>query len=198
MDPTESAGDRSGCIYPVILSVPGDARSLKGRERVLLLSRYARKALAVSAGKSSIKLGKLRKDPNGVPLPFDGCYWSLTHKPEFVGAVVAFKPTGIDIERVKDVSDTLIRKIATTGEWQLSDHGPHNDFFRFWTAKEAVLKAVGGGMKGLSGCRVQQIFNQSRMMVDYKGTSFAVEHFQFDGHIAAVVENGFRVEWTLG
>jgi 4'-phosphopantetheinyl transferase len=197
MDPTESTGSQTGCIYPVILSVPEDARSLIGRERVLLLSRYARKALGVSADKSGIKLGKLLKDPDGVPLPFDGCYWSLTHKPEYVGALVAFKPTGIDIERIKEVSEALIRKIATSSEWQLSDAGPPADFFRFWTAKESVLKAVGVGMKGLSKCRVRRIFDHRHMAVDYEGKLFDVEHFQFDGHIAAVVGNGCRVEWTV-
>jgi 4'-phosphopantetheinyl transferase len=188
----------SNCIHPVILSVPGDARFLEGRERVQFLSRYARKALKMSADKSNIRLGELLKDPDGVPMPFDGCYWSLTHKPEYVGAVVAFKPTGIDVERIKEVSEALIQKIATTGEWLLSEAGPHVDFFRFWTAKEAVLKAAGVGMKGLSSCRIHQVLGDRHMTVDFKGQLFGIEHFQFDGYIAAVVKDGFRVAWTVG
>ena len=197
MDPTESEQHQTDCMYPVIFSVPEDAGPLKGRERVKLLSRYARKALEASAQKTGIKLGKLLKDPDGVPLPFNGCYWSLTHKPEYVGAVVASKPTGIDIERIKDVSAAMIRKIAIRSEWLLSETGPQSDFFRFWTAKEAVLKAVGVGMKGLSKCRIRRIIDQRHMVTDYEGKSFAIEHFRFDGHIAAVVKNGFRVEWTV-
>jgi 4'-phosphopantetheinyl transferase len=197
MNPNESADNHTDWVYPVILSVPENARPLKGREQVKLLSRYARKALEVSAQKRGIRLEKLLKDPDGVPLPFDGCYWSLTHKPEYVGAVVAYKPTGIDIERIKEVSAALIQKIAISSEWQLSERDPQRDFFRFWTAKEAVLKAVGVGMKGLSKCRIRRILDQRHMVVDYEGKSFTIEHFQFDGYIAAVVENGFRVEWTV-
>jgi 4'-phosphopantetheinyl transferase len=197
MNLTESTENQADCIYPVILSVPEDARSLKGGDRVKLLSRYAREALKISADKKNIKIGKALKDHNGMPLPFEGNYWSLTHKPDYVGAVVACEPTGIDIERIKEVSDAMYRKIADSSEWRLSDAGPYIDFFRFWTAKEAVLKAAGVGMKGLSSCRVQQIFDHRHMAVDFKGKLFSIEHFQFRGHIAAVVENEFRVEWTI-
>jgi 4'-phosphopantetheinyl transferase len=193
----ESTGSHAACIYPVILAVSGDARSLEAKERIAMLSRCAREALAVSAGKSGVKLGQLLKTSEGVPLPFQGWHWSLTHKPAYVGAVVASKPIGIDIERVKGVSEGLIRRIADSAEWRLSASGPEDDFFRFWTAKEAVLKAVGVGVKGLSNCRVRRI-DHSRMLLAYREKSFAVAHFQFDGHIAAVVTDGFRVEWTLG
>ena len=197
MNPTESVAGQTSCIYPVILSVPEDVRSLKGGDRVNLLSRYAREALKLSAGKKNIILEKLLKDRKGVPLPFEGNYWSLTHKPDYVGAVVAPEPTGIDIERFKEVSGAMVRKIAGSREWRLSDAGPHVDFFRFWTAKEAVLKAVGVGMKGLSSCRITRLVDETHMETDYKGRRFSIEHLYFNGHIAAVVDNGFCVEWTV-
>jgi 4'-phosphopantetheinyl transferase len=197
MNLTESTGNQADCIYPVIISVPEDARSLKGRDRVKLLSRYAREALKISADKKNIRLGKVLKDHNGVPLPFEGNYWSLTHKPAYVGAVVACEPTGIDIERIKEVSDAMVRKIASNREWRLNDAGPHVDFFRFWTAKEAVLKAAGVGMTGLSSCRITRIVDETHVETDFKGQRFSIEHFYFNGHIAAVVDNGFRVEWTV-
>jgi 4'-phosphopantetheinyl transferase len=197
MNLTESMGNQNNCIYPVILSVPEDAGFLKGRDRVTLLSRYARKALKISADKKNINLGKLLKDQNGVPLPFEGNYWSLTHKPDFVGAVVAPEPTGIDIERIKEVSDALFRKIARGSEWRLSGLSPHVDFFRFWTAKEAVLKAAGVGMQGLSSCRIARIVDETHMEADYKGQLFSIEHLYFNGHIASVVANGFQVEWRV-
>ena len=162
------------------------------------LSRHARRALEISADKSHVRLERPRKDANGVPIPFEGNYWSLTHKPAFVGAVVASIPIGIDLEEIKTVSAAMFRKIASEREWSLCSPTSCMDFFRYWTAKEAVLKAAGIGMKGLSACRIQRIVDQNHMTVDYSGRLFSLEHFQFHGHIAAVVDNGCRVEWTLG
>ena len=63
-------------IFPVILPVPLKDHGLKGRERVVALSRLARQALEICSEKGRLQLGKLRKDANGVPMPFDGHYWS--------------------------------------------------------------------------------------------------------------------------
>jgi 4'-phosphopantetheinyl transferase len=197
MNAIESTQNRIDCIHPVILSVPENARSAKGRDRVVLLSRYARKALEVSAAKSNVTLGKLLKDTNGAPLPSDGSYWSLTHKPDYVGAVVASEPTGIDIEKIRKVSAAVVRKITGSGELRLGGADSPAGFFRFWTAKEAVLKAAGVGMKGLSSCRVTRIVDETHLEAEYKGRVFSIEQLYFSEHIAAVVENGFRVEWTV-
>ena len=83
-------------LYPVILSVPDTIRDLKPKDRVTFLSRHARKALAISAEKSRVTLGELVQDERNAPLPFDGTYWSITHKSEYVAGVVAPSPIGID------------------------------------------------------------------------------------------------------
>ena len=93
-------------VFPVILPVPLKDRKLKGRERVKTLSRLARQALEISAVKCRLRIGELIKDDHGVPLPFDGHYWSLTHKPKYVGAVISLQKTGIDIE-IYDVNDLV-------------------------------------------------------------------------------------------
>jgi len=70
-------------------------------------------------------------------------------------------------------------------------------FFRFWTAKEAVLKAVGKGMVGLSNCRVVEVVDDTRMTLTYDGSRWPVAHFWFDGHVAALTARHFSVIWTL-
>ena len=142
-------------------------------------------------------MGALEKDANGAPLPFDGLYWSLTHKPAYVGAVICSQATGIDVETVREVSDGLLRKVAQDSEWRLSDEDPATLFFRYWTAKEAVLKAVGVGISGLSKCHVIAVPNESHLRLDYRGVTYLVEHFFFDGHVATVVKNKFQVDWIL-
>ena len=82
-------------LYPVILPVPEEVSAYKPRERVKFLSVHARKALALCAQTCGISLGELKKDDDGVPLPFDGIYWSVTHKKEYVGGVLSSQPAGI-------------------------------------------------------------------------------------------------------
>jgi len=184
-------------IYPVILAVPAKEQALPPKERVKALSRQAREALHLCARKAGIVVGELLKDGNGAPLPFDGHYWSLTHKTAYVGAVICPRATGIDIEAVKEVSNGVMRKTAAEEEWRLADQGPAAMFFRYWTAKEAVLKAEGIGISGLSECRVIAIPDDNHLQLDYKGRTYLVEHFFFDGHVASVVKNGFQVDWIL-
>ena len=184
-------------IYPVILAVPDKDRCLTGREMVVNLSYHARRALEISARKSSVDLSDLLKDENGAPLPFDGNYWSLTHKPSYVGGVIAPKRIGIDIEKIRPCSKGLFKKTAHDREWALSDTDPFELFYRYWTSKESVLKASGTGIRDLSKCRISRIIDDYNLIVDYDDKKWFIEHFLFDNHIASVVKNNCDVEWTL-
>lgn len=189
--------DKSSPLYPVIMPVPLASQQLTGREKVRALSQQARKALFFSCKKSGWPIIHLKKDPNGAPIPENGYYWSLSHKSRFVAAVVAPYPIGIDIERLQPSSKALRNRIASTEEWQL-EHKIDSDllFFRFWTAKEAVLKAAGVGMSGLSNCRIIKILDDSRMCLTYQNTTFMVTHIQFDGHLATVIIDNRPICWT--
>jgi 4'-phosphopantetheinyl transferase len=185
-------------IYPVILPVPAEVQHLPPKQRVQSLSDCARQALALSAERLGVRLGPLEKDDRGAPIPCRGNFWSLSHKPDYVGGVVAPAAIGLDIERLRHCSAGLRRKTADAAEWALMGHGDvQTTFFRYWTAKEAVLKAQGEGLRGLSRCRIDHIFDSTRLQVDYAGDAWTVEHFFFEGHVAAVTTGGFRVEWTL-
>ncbi len=184
-------------IFPVILPVPLKDQRLKGRERVVALSCLARQALEICAEKGRLRLGKLEKNVDGVPLPFDGHYWSLTHKPKYVGAVISLKKTGIDIEEVRVVSNPMFQRVADDREWRLGGSRSEMLFFRFWTAKEAVLKAEGVGMAGLSKCVVHRLRNRQHLEISYQDTRYLIEQVYFNGHIAAVVKNKREIQWTI-
>ncbi|MBW2619724.1 MAG: 4'-phosphopantetheinyl transferase superfamily protein [Deltaproteobacteria bacterium] len=194
--PNPEPGTRNPIIYPVILPVPDKEQQLKGREKVSFLSKHAREALEISAKKSHIKLSELKKDEKGVPLPFNGHYWSLTHKLKYVAAVIAPAPIGIDIEKIRPCSKALFKKTAHDNEWELSDTDPFILFYRYWTSKESVLKASGTGIKDLSKCRIIQIIDDNHLVIDYRNQEWLIEHFYFDEHIASIVKNDFDVEWT--
>jgi 4'-phosphopantetheinyl transferase len=186
-------------LYPVILPVPEQVQEFKPKERVLYLSRHARSALKRSAAKSGIRPGELFKDENGTPLPFDGTFWSITHKTQYVGGVVAPTPIGIDIERIRDVSRGLFRKTAAAREWALAETEGKSllTFFRFWTSKEAVLKATGVGIKDLLKCQVCQIPDERHLVIHYEGKDWLIEHLFYDQHIASIVQNSYHIDWAI-
>ena len=186
-------------LYPVILPVPEGVQKYKPRDRVLYLSRHARRALERSAAKSGIRAGELLKDANGMPLPFDGTFWSITHKTQYVGGVVAPTTIGLDIERIRDFSRGLFRKTAADQEWALANTEEKSllTFFRFWTSKEAVLKATGIGIKDLLKCKVRQILDERHLIIHYEGKDWLIEHFFYDRHIASIVQNSFCIDWTI-
>jgi len=188
---------KSKVLFPVILAVPEHERNLTGRKKVEALSALARFALEISSAKSGVSLGCLTKNEDGAPVPFEGNFWSVSHKTEYVGGVIAQTETGIDIEKIKPCSKALCNKIAGPEEWALSDSEREHLFFRFWTAKEAVLKAAGTGISGLSGCRIEKISGDDSLIVNYKDKIWEIRHYFFGRHIASVVTNGFDVEWTV-
>jgi len=183
-------------LHPVLLAVPARIQSWTGPRRVRALSRLARVAARVSARHAGGVLGRLVKDPNGVPLPADGWHWSVTHKPGYVAGVAGIVPLGIDIEPVSHRNRKLFSMIASPEEWRLGHAEEWYLFYRFWTAKEAVLKAVGMGLKGLSRCRVVAIDAPCRMTLEYDGRRWTVEQDYRDGHMAALASEGLPVHWV--
>lgn len=183
-------------LNAVIFETPADMRSLAGRERTKALSEFARAALYRSAELSGAVLGHLGKGDRGEPVPSGGTFWTLSHTLGFVAAVVAPFPVGIDIEKIMPVTPALRNKAATSEEWALAGDTDQETFCRFWTAKEAVLKAVGAGLGGLSNCRVVEIIDKYHTRIVYKSERWEVSHyFQIPGHVASITVPSERVEW---
>lgn len=184
-------------IFPVILKVPDEQQKLSGRDQVYFLKTFARQAVISSGKKLGIELSVLENDSNGAPLPVNEYYWSLSHKPEYVAGVVAKQPVGIDIEHIKPVKTALFKKIAVESEWQLADRTSDVLFYRYWTAKEAVLKAVGIGFRGWSHCKIDRIIDATRLVVIYRERSWMIQHVFFNSHMASVVIENQTVQWSL-
>ena len=184
-------------IFPVLLPVPSAIRQLTGRKQVQALSRHSRRTLDLSARRAGAALGELQKNDAGAPLPSRGWYWSVSHKREIVAGVVARCPIGIDVEIQRPVSAALCRRIATPAEWSLAGGMDERVFFRFWTAKEAVLKAVGTGMKALSQCCIWALEDVHTTCVRYQDQIWRVGHHYPPPYVAAVTHPGGGIDWQL-
>jgi 4'-phosphopantetheinyl transferase len=169
------------------------------RRQVAELSRLARLAALISARSSGLHLSEQwPKDPDGAPLPDRGVFWSLTHKPCYVAGVVGTEPVGIDLERIQArKTAALFKKVAFEREWNLAPARDWHQFYRFWTAKEAVLKAAGIGIKGLSACRSIAVGDGRHMTLEYQDRQWQVEHLFFDGHVASLARQNNAVNWSL-
>ena len=189
-----SSGSRR-VLKPVLVAVPVRIQGWTGPRRVRALSRLARAAARMSARSAGGVLGRLAKDPDGVPLPTNGWHWSVAHKPGYVAGVAGTGPLGIDIEPVTPRNRNLFSKIATPEEWRLGHEEEWYLFYRFWTAKEAVLKAVGLGLKGLSRCRVVAIDAPLRMTLEFEGRCWPVAQVYRNGYLAALAAQDWRVHW---
>ena len=132
---------------------------------------------------------KLGKGKNGQPEPCNGIFWSVSHKKEYAAGLVSKSAAGIDLEKIKDISVSLFNRIVRKKEKQCFREDDSNIiFFRCFTAKEAVLKAVGVGLVGLSHINVIKVENAENILLRYKNIEYQVEHVFFDKHIASVVK----------
>jgi len=183
-------------LFPVVMPVAGIGQAFSGEEQVAHLSQLAREALRVSAERSQVRLGELLKGENGSPSPTSGAHWSLSHKPECVAAVVSKGKVGIDIEEIRPRTESLFSYVACDEEWQLQDKS-WDTFFRYWTAKEATLKAIGIGIVGLKACHVISVPDENNIVLDYDGHFFVVEQLRYRKHIVAVVKGDNEIEWVV-
>jgi 4'-phosphopantetheinyl transferase len=186
-------------LHPVILSVPPEIQAAKGRHKVQALSRLARQAAQLSARRTLGRpLPDFPKDGDGVPLPMDGVHWSLSHKSTLVAGIVAQRPVGIDVEFRRPVKPGMHARIAAPREWGLAKTGGHASdarlpeplFYRYWTAKEAVLKGVGQGLVGLSRCRVTALPSDWRASLTYGTDPWEVVQRWYGHHLVAVAFQG--------
>jgi 4'-phosphopantetheinyl transferase len=185
-------------VCPVVLRVPSSEQGLTGKEKVIFLSAFARKALFMSASKSNVVLEKMNKNADGGPLPYNGVYWSISHKSTYVAGVVASRPIGIDLERIRPVDLALYDKIAGPDEWRLGgEKGDHHLFFRYWTAKETVLKATGLGLKALSTCHIDHVVDDKELVVRHGNQEWLVEQHGAEGHLVSVLKSNWQVRWHV-
>lgn len=91
----------------------------------------------------------IKKENNGKPyLEKNPLFFSVSHTGiYFIVAICKGAPIGVDIEEIRDIKDIdSVKSIVLSAEEQKSCESL-KDFYRFWTLKEAYLKALGVGIQ---------------------------------------------------
>jgi len=166
------------------------------RQKAGQLSIMARQAASRSAFLSGIKTEPcFNKNSDGIPVPENGIWWGVSHKPEIVAGAVSILPVGLDVEVIRPVSERLVERVSDELERSLFKEMNDVSFFRMWTAKEAVLKAEGHGLSGLSACKIQDLLSDDHIFVRYNNKNFPVTTFVSDTYIVSVVSLPEKVKF---
>lgn len=108
---------------------------------------------------------RLATEPGGKPVldssHTDDLHFNLSHSETLaVYAITRRGRVGVDVERWRAIpnADDLVQRFFTPRDRELYLQLPDNErqaaFFRAWTRKEAVLKALGRGVQVLDRCEV--------------------------------------------
>jgi len=107
----------------------------------------------------------LCREASGKPILHPSCgsdlHFNVTHSESVaIYAVAAQRRVGVDVEFQREMPDAeaLVERFFTLSDRQIFSTLPQCErlpaFFRAWTRKEAVLKAIGKGVQWLDYCEV--------------------------------------------
>lgn len=185
-----------GMLHPVVVPVPAVAPE-RTSDQVKVQRAASRAALTRCAEIVGAPIDGWKQDPNRVPLPNAGFYWSVTHKRQWTAAVISDAPVGIDIEHVIERRRRTHDHVASEDEWRIVGPDTWDTFYRVWTAKEATLKTHGRGIGKLRVCQVVDASDPPFMRLSYEGHVTRVEHYEHDGHLLAVTCDERKVMWHV-
>jgi 4'-phosphopantetheinyl transferase len=92
--------------------------------------------------------------------PTIGLHFNVSHSGGWAAIAMARRPVGVDLEAVREIPNErdLVERFFAPNEClqyrSLPDVMKRMGFLRGWTCKEAVLKAVGSGMREVDACAV--------------------------------------------
>ncbi|WP_143009145.1 4'-phosphopantetheinyl transferase family protein [Pedobacter terrae] len=85
----------------------------------------------------------------GKPYLDNGPAFNISHSGKYVACAVAeISSIGLDVEEIRDIEISEYREVFSPSEWRLIKDSKDwkSQFYRYWTTKEAVVKANGKGL----------------------------------------------------
>lgn len=115
------------------------------------MSRYMRRVVLAKYSSGDPRDLQFTRGAEGKPaLAGGGLEFNISHSGRRVAMAVAHAPVGVDLEGPRTVSDArqLASRFFAAEERDALENAAdlHQAFFTIWTAKEAVIKAIGRGL----------------------------------------------------
>ena len=139
-----------------------------------ILSRY----LNVEAQAIEFEYEERGKPLLGFRFKCSGICFNLSHSQQLALCGVTYhRSIGVDIEGIRHTSDieNLAKRFFSVREYEVIKSVPPEQqqqvFFRYWTCKEAYLKAIGKGLPELSQVEIELMPNKSarlRVLEDWQ------------------------------
>jgi 4'-phosphopantetheinyl transferase len=131
-------------------------------------------------------LNELQYTDAGKPFLNNGYHFSIAHTKGMVGILVGTTPVGLDIELIKHIENYYeFSEVLTATELDTIARSGLQTFFRFWTAKEAILKLTGDGIVN-SGLVNSIIFTEPNIAV-IKEQTFSLQPFMIHDNIFVTI-----------
>ena len=144
------------------------------------------------------------------PLERPPLEFSLAHSGDWALVAMATRPIGADVEQVRQIDslDAMVGRICTTQEQQhlrqIACAEQIEQFFRLWTAKEAVLKGAGQGLQ-IDPSQVEIPASDDGLWMPVtlthgdRHTQWHLQRFAVDQHhTAAIAVADLKVELRVG
>ena len=158
-EPKVSIVDITAFDAPVEFEMAYLSLCAERRERVDLYRKEDDKKRALAASvllrESLFELGvsdfSIVCGENGKPYLKDSedIFFSLSHSGNYAVCAIYNKEIGVDVEKISEAQEKLIRKVTTDSEYDflmsLDEEARNEQFARLWTAKESYVKRDGSG-----------------------------------------------------
>lgn len=123
------------------------------RQRFIIAHTGLRSILSLYLNISPSSI-QIHKTPEGKPyLEQSELQFNLSHSHDLaVYAFTTHTPVGIDIEKIRDTyNEGVAQRFFSVNEYEAFSKQPNEqkqvEFFRIWTSKEALIKALGKGLR---------------------------------------------------
>lgn len=112
-------------------------------------------------------------------------HFSISHSGDYAMVVMSDKEIGCDIQQIKDVNLRIADRFFTADEREYVKNT--DDFFRIWTLKESLIKAVGKGLAMPLNSFTVEGLNTDKPYCEYKGKIYRfTERNSLNGYFSVV------------
>lgn len=126
---------------------------------------------------------------------YDNVFFNLSHSEDYSVCVFYKKETGIDIEKIADVSEDVIKEVTTGKEYKfltgLDEETKKEQFYRLWSVKESYMKYLGRGLSVHPG-EIEMTFNDDIEIVhNGKIAPVILQECKIDGYKMTVCYDAY-------